>query len=158
MQWGREWCTLMTCVVAEFDYMADILIHTGQSILGIPATVGISSPVSSSSRIFSSCDNKVAALIETETIRLKDMLTCLSSRWVQPYIALIVFILFLVFMSPRNVYEMLPTLTVYSSERKSNLQKDMMGKNPNLENHSFALSHCARRHPSSRPPLQILIY
>lgn len=33
--------------------------------------------------------------------------------------------------SPRNVYEMLPTLTVYSSERKSNLQKDMMGKNPN---------------------------
>ncbi|XP_025095727.1 uncharacterized protein LOC112564862 isoform X2 [Pomacea canaliculata] len=79
VQWGREWCTLMTCVVAEFDYMADILIHTGQSILGIPATVGISSPVSSSSRIFSSCDNKVAALIETETIRLKDMLTCLSS-------------------------------------------------------------------------------
>lgn len=102
MQWGREWCTLMTCVVAEFDYMADILIHTGQSILGIPATVGINSPVSSSSRIFSSCDNKVAALIETETIRLKDMLTCLSSRWVQPYIALIVFILFLVFSKKKK--------------------------------------------------------
>lgn len=112
MQWGREWCTLMTCVVAEFDYMADILIHTGQSILGIPATVGINSPVSSSSRIFSSCDNKVAALIETETIRLKDMLTCLSSRWVQPYIALIVFILFLVFSKKKqktNLY----TLTYY---------------------------------------------
>ncbi|KAK7479365.1 hypothetical protein BaRGS_00029443, partial [Batillaria attramentaria] len=77
VQRGREWCVLMTGLVAELDFIADTLAMTGQSVLGIPAvTAGLGSEgVRSAYKV----DSKVAPLLQAETSRLKDMLACLTA-------------------------------------------------------------------------------
>ena len=75
IQRGREWCVLMTCLVAELDFVADTLSATGQAVLGLPA---ITATQGGGVRAYANVHSKVVPLLQAETARLKDVLACLT--------------------------------------------------------------------------------
>lgn len=91
MQQGREWCVLMTCLISELDFISDSLAIAGKSTLGIPfnaasvPTAGIHHSHSSNKMVATSGSHhphrskKVVAFLQSETIHLKEILTCLSA-------------------------------------------------------------------------------
>ena len=76
IQRGREWCVLMTCLVAELDFVADTLSAAGQATLGVPA---VTATQGAGIRAYASVHSKVVPLLQAETARLKDVLACLTA-------------------------------------------------------------------------------
>ena len=66
---------LMTCLVAELDFVADTLSAAGQATLGIPAISATQG--GGSIRAYANVHSKVVPLLQAETARLKDVLACL---------------------------------------------------------------------------------